>query len=149
MISYAGIEYAMEPYLRGIPGELTVTIDSEGRVTEEITKEPAQGDTIVLTIDKDLQALAQKKLEETCKSVDYFDSTGAVVVENCTNGEVLAAASYPAYDLKDYYEKYMLPKEQAKAYHDGYIHIHDFDSFLEKNTYCSHLVAFHIDYFYI
>ena len=96
----------MESRLRGVPGEMTVTIDSDGNVTEEITKEPSQGDTIVLTIDRDLQRVAQEKLGEICRSVDYFDSTGAVVVENCNNGEVLAAASYPSFDLNDYYDKY-------------------------------------------
>ena len=105
-IGESGIESAMEEYLRGEPGEKTVTIDGDGNVTEEITKEPIQGDTIVLTIDKDLQRVAQDRLEETCKSVDYYNSTGAVVVENCNNGEILAAASYPTYDLNDYYEKY-------------------------------------------
>lgn len=105
-IGESGIEAAMEPYLRGTPGELTVTIDGDGRVTEEVTREPTQGDTIVLTIDRDLQALAQKKLEQICKGVDYYRSTGAVVVENCNNGEILAAASYPSYDLNDYYDKY-------------------------------------------
>ncbi len=105
-IGESGIEAAMEPYLRGTPGEMTVTIDRNGKVTKQVTKEPSQGDTVVLTIDKDLQALAQKKLEEICKSVDYYRSTGAVVVENCNNGEVLAAASYPTYDLNDYYKKY-------------------------------------------
>ena len=105
-IGESGIELAMESRLRGVPGEMTVTIDSDGNVTEEITKEPSQGDTIVLTIDRDLQRVAQEKLGEICRSVDYFDSTGAVVVENCNNGEVLAAASYPSFDLNDYYDKY-------------------------------------------
>lgn len=105
-IGESGIELAMESRLRGVPGEMTVTIDSDGNVTEEITKEPSQGDTIVLTIDRDLQRVAQEKLGEICRSVDYSDSTGAVVVENCNNGEVLAAASYPSFDLNDYYDKY-------------------------------------------
>jgi penicillin-binding protein 2 len=104
-IGESGIESACEENLRGTPGEKTVTIDGDGNVTEEITKQPVQGDTVVLTIDKDLQALAQEKLEEICKSVDS-KSTGAVVVEDCNNGEVLAAASYPSYDLDDYYSKY-------------------------------------------
>lgn len=104
-IGESGIERSCEQYLRGTAGEKTITIDGDGNVTEEITKQPVQGDTIVLTISKDLQLLAQKKLEKICKSVSYL-STGAVVVENCTNGEVLAAASYPAYDLNDYYKKY-------------------------------------------
>ncbi len=104
-VGESGIEAACEEYLRGTAGEKTVTIDSDGNVTEEITKEPVQGDTIVLTIDKDLQKLAQKKLKETCLGVQY-NSTGAVVVENVNNGEVLAAANYPSYDLNDYYTKY-------------------------------------------
>jgi penicillin-binding protein 2 len=116
-IGESGIEAAMESYLRGTPGEMRVTMDGEGNVTEEITKEPIQGDTIVLTIDKDLQKLAQKELEKTCKMVSY-DSTGAVVVEDCTNGGILAAASYPSYDLNDYYEHYndLLKQEHTPLY---------------------------------
>ncbi len=105
-IGESGIEAAMEASLRGTAGEKTVTIDGDGNVTEEVTKEPVQGDTVVLTIDKDLQKLTQKKLQKICRGVDYYRSTGAVVVENCNNGEILAAASYPAYDLNDYYEHY-------------------------------------------
>jgi len=112
-IGESGIEAAMETYLRGTPGEKTITIDDEGNVTEEITKEPVQGDTVVLTIDKDLQKLAQEKLRTICRGVDVYNSTGAVVVEECNSGEVLAAASYPAYDLNDYYEHYSeLSKER-------------------------------------
>lgn len=106
IIGKSGIEAAMESELRGTPGELTITIDSEGNVTEEITKNPIQGNTVVLTIDKDLQRLAQNKLQETCDTVDINESAGAVVVEDVNNGEVLAAASYPTYDLKDYYDNY-------------------------------------------
>lgn len=114
-IGESGIESAMEPYLRGTPGEKIITIDGDGNVTEEITKEPVQGDTIVLTINKDLQKIAQIKLEQICKSVDYYRSTGAVVVEDCNNGEVLAAASYPAYDLDDYYKHYNKLAKDSKT----------------------------------
>lgn len=105
-IGESGIESAMESELRGISGELTITIDSEGNVKEEITKNPIQGNTVVLTIDKDLQKLAQDKLKETCDTVSISQSAGAVVVEDVNNGEVLAAASYPTYDLQDYYDNY-------------------------------------------
>ena len=104
-IGESGIESACESDLRGTPGEKTVTINADGTVTEEITKQPVQGDTIVLTIEKDLQKLAQQKLEKICKKVAY-NSTGAVVVTGINSGEVLAAASYPSYDLNDYYTKY-------------------------------------------
>lgn len=105
-IGESGIEAAMESELRGIPGELTITIDADGNVTEEITKNPIQGNTVVLTIDKDLQRIAQEKLRDTCNEVSIANSAGAVVVQNVNNGEILAAASYPTYDINDYYEDY-------------------------------------------
>lgn len=119
-IGESGIEAACEDDLRGTPGEKTVTIDNEGNVTEEITKEPVQGDTIVLTIDKNLQALAQKKLSKICRGVSTL-STGAVVVENCNNGEILAAANYPSFDLNEYYKHYdKLAKDKQKPLYNRF-----------------------------
>lgn len=105
-IGESGIERAMEDKLRGIPGELTITIDNEGNITEEVTKQPIQGNTVVLTIDRDLQILAQNGLKKVCDSISILESAGAVVVEDCNTGEILAAASYPTFDLNDYYDKY-------------------------------------------
>lgn len=105
-IGESGIEQAMESELKGTPGELTITVDKDGNITEEVTKKPIQGNTVVLTIDRDLQILAQTKLKEVCDKVDSLGSAGAVVVEDCNSGEILAAASYPTFDLNDYYEKY-------------------------------------------
>lgn len=105
-IGESGIEQAMESELRGTAGELTITIDKDGNITEEVTKQPVQGNTVVLTIDRDLQVLAQDKLKEVCDTVDSSSSAGAVVVEDCNTGEILAAASYPTFDLNDYYDKY-------------------------------------------
>lgn len=105
-IGESGIEQAMESELKGTPGELTITIDKDGNATEKVTKKPVQGNTVVLTIDRDLQVLAQNKLAEVCYNVDSYSSAGAVVVEDCNSGELLAAASYPTFDLNDYYDKY-------------------------------------------
>lgn len=105
-IGESGIEKAMESELRGTAGELTITISKDGEIKEEVTKKPIQGNTVVLTIDRDLQILAQNKLKDVCNSVSIMSSAGAVVVEDCNSGEVLAAASYPTFDLNDYYEKY-------------------------------------------
>lgn len=106
IIGESGIEAAMEPELRGIAGELTITIDGEGNVTEEVTKNPVSGNTIVLSIDKDLQLLTQQKLQETCDEVSLSAGAGAVVVENVNTGDLLAAASYPTYNINDYYDNY-------------------------------------------
>jgi len=58
---------------------------------------------VVLTIDRDLQVLAQNRLQGVCNKVNAASSAGAVVVEDVNSGELLAAASYPTYDLNDYY----------------------------------------------
>lgn len=105
-IGESGIEQAMEAELKGTPGELTITVDKDGNITEEVTKKPVQGNTVVLTIDRDLQVLAQNKLKAVCDKVNAYSSAGAVVVEDCNSGELLAAASYPTFDLNDYYDKY-------------------------------------------
>lgn len=105
-IGESGIEQAMESELKGTPGELTITVDKDGNITEEVTKKPIQGNTVVLTIDRDLQILAQNKLKEVCDKVDSYSSAGAVVVEDCNSGAILAAASYPTFNLNDYYDKY-------------------------------------------
>lgn len=106
IIGESGIESAMEKELRGVPGELTITIDSEGNVTEEITKNPIRGNTVMLTIDKDLQRVAQDKLKDICEEVSLTEGAGAVAVQDVNNGEILAAASYPTFDLQDYYDNY-------------------------------------------
>lgn len=105
-IGESGIEQAMESELRGTPGELTITVDKDGNITEEVTKKPLKGNTVVLTIDRDLQVLAQNQLKKVCDKVDSSSSAGAVVVEDCNSGDLLAAASYPTFDLNDYYDKY-------------------------------------------
>lgn len=103
-IGESGIEQAMESYLKGTDGEMTITINSDGTVTREVTKEPVKGDTIVLTIDSGMQKVAQDHLQEVCDEVSATSSAGAVVVEDVNNGEVLAAASYPTFSITDYYE---------------------------------------------
>lgn len=104
-IGESGIEAACESDLRGTSGEKTVTIDANGNVTETVTKEPVQGDTIVLTIDKDMQKIAEEQLREVCIKTSW-NATGAVVVEDIHTGGILAAANYPTYDLEDYYKNY-------------------------------------------
>ena len=55
-----GLESAMEQYLRGTNGVESTITDSSGSKTTEITTEPVQGDTVMLTIDSDLQLAVQE-----------------------------------------------------------------------------------------
>ncbi len=105
----SGIELAMEDYLRGSRGVKTVTTASDGTKQETYTVEPEQGNSVVLTIDKDLQEVAQNALAANCRSVGGGGgrrAAGAVVVEDIHTGEILACASYPTYDNNEWKEKY-------------------------------------------
>lgn len=107
LIGKDGIEAVMEEYLRGENGKKTVTTDSEGNVSTEYTQDPVQGNTVILTIDKNLQAAANKALAEAVeelKSKGYSNSAGSAVAIDVDTGEVLACASYPTYDISAYSE---------------------------------------------
>lgn len=106
-VGKTGIEELMEDYLRGEDGEKTVTVTSDGVVSTEYTKEVINGNSIVLTLDADLQKIAQDALKEKCDSIaSPVPHGGAVVALNCNTGEVLAMATYPSYDITTYGDDY-------------------------------------------
>lgn len=111
MIGKSGIESVMESYLRGKNGVKTITTDAEGNKTETYTEMPEQGNTVVLTIRRDLQKVAQDALAEGIKKLQVstersYMLTGSVVVMDTRSNEVLAIASYPNYDNSTYQEDY-------------------------------------------
>lgn len=105
-----GIESAMESYLRGTKGIKSITVDSENNVTSEFVKNPKPGAAVYLTIDSGLQRVAQnslqKRITELLSESNALAPAGAVVVVDVHSGEILASATYPSYDLTQYYEKY-------------------------------------------
>lgn len=104
-----GIEGAMESELRGEKGIKTISIDNEGNVSSEYTLVPKQGNSVILTIDSGLQRVAQNALEKRILELTAesgLAAAGAVAVIDVDTGEILASASYPSYDLSEYFEKY-------------------------------------------
>lgn len=71
VVGKAGIEQYFETELRGIRGEKTVVVDNVGRIIEEgeVICEPAAGNDIYLSIDKDLQIAAYQILEQTLAGI--------------------------------------------------------------------------------
>ncbi len=100
-----GIEYVCENYLKGKNGIKQIDMSVDGEAVSERTEEEAvAGANVVLTIDANLQAIAEKALKstiehakETAKDAKDADS-GSIVVMNVKTGEILAMASYPDYD---------------------------------------------------
>ena len=60
----SGIEATMESYLRGVNGIKTTTTNSDGSVTEDYLSKPQQGNTVVTTIDSELQKVAAESLQK-------------------------------------------------------------------------------------
>lgn len=104
-----GIEGAMEEYLRGEKGIKTISIDNDNNVTSEYSVLPEQGDSVILTVESGLQRVAQNSLATRIlelTSASGLPPAGAVAVIDVDTGEILASASYPSYDLSEYFDKY-------------------------------------------
>ena len=107
-IGKAGVEQTYEPWLRGTPGIRRIEVDAEGNPVRVISEQqPKAGDDVVLTLDVDLQALAQQKVAAgpgrrpgpaQPRRQPQRRHPGAAVVLDPNNGQVLALASYPSYD---------------------------------------------------
>lgn len=105
-IGKLGIESLYEEYLRGQDGTKQIDMTVDGTITEEyVTQESVQGAKVVLTIDANLQAIAEQALEQNIEKIKaggfgkvYEAKGGAAVVMNTKTGEVLAMASYPGYE---------------------------------------------------
>ena len=102
-----GIEAKYEEYLKGKQGSISKITDASGKVidnTEETYKKPTDGDDIVLTIDSNIQGIAEKYLKESCIDNNCING-GNVIIMNPKNGEILAMAGYPNYNLNDPFMK--------------------------------------------
>ena len=119
IIGKFGIEAAMEDYLRGEGGTKTVSKNSDGTVISVVDVEPAKpGNTVYLTIDKKLQQVANESLRKNIKAAQkagkelsiqngekgYGEdcTAGAVVMLSVKDFSVLAASTYPTYDITKY-----------------------------------------------
>lgn len=106
-VGKSGIEKLYEEYLRGTDGEMTYILDNNGNtVSAELTKEPRQGNTVVLTIDKRLQIFAQEAYEKNAAVCDTVFKTdikgGCVMAVEVNTGRILASANYPSYTMDEY-----------------------------------------------
>lgn len=116
-IGRAGIERAYERELRGEPKRITVEVDPSGNVVgNAIDTDPgAPGHDLVLTIDRDVQQVAEESLLQAIEAArkvqnddveDRFElfkaPAGAMVVLDATDGSVVAMASYPWYEPAEF-----------------------------------------------
>ncbi|MCI5868374.1 MAG: penicillin-binding protein 2 [Dorea sp.] len=109
-----GIEAAYNSILNGTDGREYGYLD-ENSTYERTVKEPDNGSTVVSTIDLQVQSIVEKYILEFNEKHKNGATTGegskntAVIVMNPQNGEILAEASYPNYDLNQ-------PRNLSKYY---------------------------------
>ncbi len=90
LIGKSGVEWKWQTVLNGKRGGEQVEVDAAGRIIKVVSrKPPVSGADIYLTIDKNLQVLAEKALS---------GKKGAIVAMDPRDGEILALASSPPYD---------------------------------------------------
>ncbi len=110
-----GIEKVFEEYLRGTDGASSIERKLDEGETEVVySRDPIPGHSVMLTIDRDLQWVAEESLERNIKTIaanathgnghDAF--AGAAVAIDLNSGEVLACASYPTYDPASFNKDY-------------------------------------------
>jgi penicillin-binding protein 2 len=108
-IGKLGVEKSFEQYLRGTPGVTKLEVDSQGRVLRTLNRiDPVQGHDVQLTIDLDVQKLAEDSLAKGLAAArathdrntkkNFVAPAGSAVVLDPTDGSVLALASNPTYD---------------------------------------------------
>ena len=98
-----GIESEYDEYLKGKQGTISKITDASGKRisgTPEEYNKPTDGDDIVLTIDVNIQSIAEKYLKQACIDNNCTDG-GNVIVMNPQNGEILGMAGYPNFNLND------------------------------------------------
>ena len=103
-----GIEAKYDDELKGEKGSIKRHTDAKG---SEIGEEgenyvsAVDGNDLVLTIDLNIQSIAEKYLEEACIDNECTDG-GNIVIMNPKNGDILAMATYPSYNLNEPFEAY-------------------------------------------
>lgn len=116
-----GLEYSLDSILRGTPGEMTLEEDQFGRAIPfagpHVIVAPRPGDGVQLTLDSYLQYETQRILDDDLKAT-HAESGVAIVMDPWT-GEVLALASAPTYDLREYW-KYSAETRRDRAVADAY-----------------------------
>lgn len=111
-----GIEGYYNSVLNGTNGREYGYLNADSSV-ERTVKKPTNGDTVVTTIDLQVQSIVEKHIlafNEARKDYAYpgeGSANTAVIVMNPQNGDIIAEASFPDYDLND-------PRDLTKYYEE-------------------------------
>lgn len=92
-----GVEKMYQTELAGVKGERIIEVTALKKVeAQNVVVYPTNGENIVLSIDKGVQAKLYESMESLAKEVGFTGGAGAIM--DVRNGEVLAITSYPEYN---------------------------------------------------
>ena len=113
-----GVEAKYDEVLSGTAGSISRVTDATGEeigTDGEVYTPAVNGDDIVLSIDMTIQSIVEKYLAEACIDNSCTDG-GNIVVMNPKNGDILAMATYPSYNLN---EPYTINNDELKSNWDN------------------------------
>ena len=116
-IGKSGVERVFESELRGVPGVRVFEVnrlDEIVKVHHDKDRQPLPGNDVHLTIDLDIQSLVERELRrgldeardqappEDPDAPRFVASAGAAVAIDPRDGSVLAMASFPTFDPREF-----------------------------------------------
>src|SRR5580700_2604005 len=94
-----GIEQELDRFIRGRPGRVMVMADGKRQFYDRNEASADPGASVVLTIDQSIQFIAEKEL--AIAMAETHSKSGTVVVQDPSNGALLAVANWPTFDPND------------------------------------------------
>ena len=106
VIGKFGVERQYNDWLMGVDGQRQVVVDNRGQVRQVLAEKPAvPGKDLQLTIDLDLQVVAELGMDAAVTELHLQHKTGAVVALDPRTGEILAMASRPTFDPNQFADR--------------------------------------------
>lgn len=95
-----GLEQKFDARLHGVPGQVFTAMDARRRIVGSTAREPEPGQNLQLTIDENIQFMAEKALDHALEKT-HADN-GTIVVQDVHTGQILALAIRPTFDPNDF-----------------------------------------------
>ena len=95
-----GLELNFDEDLHGTPGRMLTALDARRHVLGSVEREPLPGENLVLTLDANIQFMAEQALERNMERTHA--QNGTIVVQDPHTGQILALAIRPTFNPNDF-----------------------------------------------
>ena len=95
-----GLERRFDHDLHGTPGRMLNALDAKRHVLGSEARQPQPGDNLMLTIDENIQFMAERALDHVIEK--FHPLNGTVVVQDAHTGQILGLAIRPTYNPNDF-----------------------------------------------